>query len=196
MRSSLASILLAGALALGSGLPLRADHETTAADIIRMRKGGLRDETILAFIRTYQARVLLTGRGVADLAEAGFREEFIQALLLYVKSQPLEETSRPREEGDYPPSDPPAYATTFYVGYAYDAWAFPWWYYGGHYDGGHYLYGHHGHQGWGRSSHGGRGLGHTSSGARGWGHSTGGGHSRGLGGGHGGGRGGGGHGHH
>lgn len=185
MRSNLPSLLLAGVLSLAVGLPLRADHETTASDIIRMRKGGLRDETILEFIRTYRARVLLTGRGVADLTEAGFREEFIQALLLYVKTQPPEEVSHPRDEEDSPPSSTPAYSTTFYVGYGYDAWAFPWWYYGGHYDSGRYWYGHHGGRGWG----------HAGSGSHGWGHSRGVGHAGGHGGGHSGGHGGG-HGRH
>lgn len=189
MRSTLASMILAGALAVGAGLPLRADHETTASDIIRMRKGGLRDETILEFIRTYRARLVLTGRGVADLAEAGFREEFIQALLLYVKTQPPEEASPLRDEVDSPPSATPTYATTFYVGYGYDAWALPWWYYRGHYDGGHFWYGHHGGRGWGHSTGGSRGWGHSTSGSHGWGHSRGGGHASGHGGSHGGGHG-------
>ena len=177
MRSTLASLFLAGALALGSGLSLHADHETTSADIIRMHKGGLRDETILEFLRTYRARVLLTGRGVGDLAEAGFREEFIRALLDYERTQPPEEKPHPRQEGNPPPYPAPVYPTTFYVGYAYDAWAFPLWFYPGSYH--QRWYSHHGY--YGRGHYGG----HTSfTHSRGFGHSGGGGGHHGGGHGH------------
>lgn len=182
MRLNLHSLLLAGVLSLAAGLPLRADHETTASDLIRMRKGGLREGTILEFLRTYHARLILTGRGVADLAEAGFREEFIQDLLAYRRTQPPGEPSQVQDREDPDPSAEPDYATTFYVGYAFDAWAFPWWYYSGHSHGSHYWSGHYAGHGWGYS----RSVGH------GWGHrgvSHWGGHRGGHAGGHGGGRG-------
>lgn len=178
MRLTLPTVLLAGLLAVGSGLPLRADHETTVGDLIRMRKGGLREGTILEFLRTYRARVVLTGRGVADLAEAGFREDFIQDLLAYARTQPPEDPRDHQGHEDPPPPTEPAYATTFYVGYTFDTWAFPWWYYSSHYHGSHYWSGRHSGHGWGHS----RSVGH------GWDHrgvSHGGGHTGGHGGGHG-----------
>lgn len=182
MRLNLPSLLLAGVLSLAAGLPLRADHETTASDLIRMRKGGLREGTILEFLHTYRARVILTGRGIADLAEAGFREEFIQDLIAYTRTQPPEEPPRAYDREDPPPPAEPAYATTFYVGYAFDAWAFPGWYYSGHYHGSHYWSGYYAGRGWGHSRSVGHGWGNR--GTSHWG-GNGGGHNGGHGGGHG-----------
>ena len=199
MRSSLFSCLLASALILGSA-PLWADHQTTGSDIIRMHKGGLKESTILEFIKTYCATVVLRGREIADMAEAGFSDAFIRQILDYMKTQPPEEepprnsqrtysrTQSP-DELDEPWRDSqsgddgytPSYSGSFYVGYAFDPWVFPFWFYNDrHYHG--YFPGGHGWSHFG-GHYGAWGTGHTS-GRGGFGHAYGGNGRYGHGGGH------------
>jgi hypothetical protein len=181
MRITLLAGLMIPAL-ISSAAPLRSaqvDRLTTGADIIKMHKGGLKDETILDFLRTYRASVVLKGQDVADMAAAGLSDGFIQQLLAYVKAQPAEPQDtrpktpsgssttpsdglRPRPNNDtippYVASDPYPYdypTTSFYVSYPYDYWAFPLWYTGLYapFGGYRYGYGHYGGgfmgRGWG-----------------------------------------------
>lgn len=192
MRFSPLSGLMIPVLVMNQA-PLRAeqpDRLTTGADIIRMHKGGLKDETILEFLKTYNAAVTLKGGDLADMAAAGLSDGFIQQLLAYVKGQPAEskeplppdppnETKerapgepRPRMGYDPPPppnNDDPAlyedHPSTYYVGYPYDYWAFPLWFYAGFRIPFHdYHRGYYG-RGWGP------GWGHVVVGRGGFGHS-------------------------
>jgi hypothetical protein len=135
---------------------------TSGADLLRMRKGGLKEETILDFLRTYKATVVLSGQELAEMAAAGFSDGFTRQLLEYVRTQPPVPLDTrplppvdPREAGartDVPaPTVPVPYpdpVPVFQVDYAYDSWALPVWFYAGFgYPWRGYWYGRHGHVG-------------------------------------------------
>ncbi len=134
MRLRLLQGLLIGALLGGFGT-LWAGHRTTGADLIRMHKGGLRDETILDFLRTEKATVVLEGKDLADLAEAGFGDAFVQDLISYTRTQPPAESpgegrERPRRAaGEVEEVD--IEVVPYEVPYPHESWAFPLWFYVG-----------------------------------------------------------------
>ncbi len=113
--------LLLGASGLvccaASGQVGPVDHLTTAADLLRMHQGGLRDDTILAFLQAYRAQLQVTEADFQALAQAGLRPETIQALRLQAQAA--------RRSGDALEIPLPR----FFVGYPHDASAFPAWYF-------------------------------------------------------------------
>lgn len=135
-------------LLLGAAGPLRADHRTTAQDIIRMHEGGLKDETILKFLRVYRARVELHTPDLEAMTRAGLSQDLIDGVLDHAGAMAREERLPPaRAEYVYP--------RNFYVDYPYDPWVYPSWFYVGfHLDGfhghpwGHGHFGGHHHSGW------------------------------------------------
>jgi uncharacterized membrane protein YgcG len=179
LPSLLVPAILAGAPTLGAQ---GADRLTTGTDLIRMHKGGLKEETILDFLKTFHARVSISGQEMADLNAAGFSEGFLQKLFEYVKAQPPEPPAAPRQAEAAPPpaapapdrvydpplaQDYPVDTTTFVVGYPYDTWVFPLWFYAGPWGYGGYRYGYRGYYGHGWGHGWGRGPGgHFGGGAR------------------------------
>lgn len=164
-----------------------ADHETTAADIMRMWRADLDDDAILAFVRSYRACLRLSSTDLANMAEDGVSEYLISGLLAY-----MERTGPCDGSGPYRVSR--RYAPVFGSSYYFSLGVFPHWFYSdhhAHFHPTHVYYSHGGaHYGGGHA-----GGGHYGGGA----HYYGGGHGRGGhygGGGHGGGGHDGGGGHH
>jgi len=104
---------------LWSACALSQDRTTSAADLLRMRQGGLRDESILSFLQVYEARLTLSVAEIHTLSEAGFKPETLRAL----QEQRFVPPASPEESGEGP-------LPRFFVGYPHDPAAFPAWYYG------------------------------------------------------------------
>ena len=183
--------------------PATAEHETTAADIMRMWRADLDDDAILAFVRSYRACLRLSSTDLANMAEEGVSDYLISGLLAYV-----DRTGPCDGSGPYRVSR--RFAPVFYSSYYFGLGVFPHWFYsdhhahfrpiahgylGNHYGGALHYGGGGGHYGGGGGHYGGGG-GHYGGGG---GHYGGGGGHYGGGGGHyggGGGHYGGGGGHH
>lgn len=103
-----------------SGQASGADHATTAADLLRMHQGGLKDETILAFLQAYGAQLQLREPDFQVLGQAGLLDETIQALQRLVQTHPGSGATLGAKELPLP---------RFFVGYPHDPSAFPTWYF-------------------------------------------------------------------
>lgn len=103
-----------------SGQASGADHATTAADLLRMHQGGLKDETILAFLQAYGAQLQLTEADFQTLAQAGLQAKTIRALLQRAQATPGSGAAPGTKELPLP---------RFFVGYPHDPSAFPAWYF-------------------------------------------------------------------
>lgn len=103
-----------------SGQASGADHLTTAADLLRMHQGGLKDDTILAFLQAYGAQLQLREADFQKLAEAGLQPETIQALQQRAQAAPGSEAALGAKDLPLP---------RFFVGYPHDPSAFPAWYF-------------------------------------------------------------------
>lgn len=110
-----------------AGSVARAGKGITTLDLLRMHQGGLRDATILEFIQTYQATLMIPDTDWVGLGQAGLAPGTIQALREHALANP-----------DLPPAKAPASAARaikkaplprFFVGYSHDPAAFPSWYY-------------------------------------------------------------------
>ena len=92
---------------------------TTVSDLVRMHQGQLQDSTILDFLQTYGAILVIPELGWQDLAQAGFSPATLQTL-----------RARTQEKGSESGAPRGGVLPRFFVGYAHDAKAFPAWYYG------------------------------------------------------------------
>lgn len=115
-------------LLAGPGSPLATAEQITAQDLLRMRRGGLRDATILDFIQTYQAHLSMSESDWAELVRAGLEPGTIRVLRGYAlvhPSPPLKEAPASEAKGVKKIPLP-----RFFVAYPHDPKAFPPWYYG------------------------------------------------------------------
>jgi hypothetical protein len=113
----------------GQAVPMAvAGERITAPDLIRMHQGGLKDATILDFIRTYQAILSIPDTDWVGLSKAGLEPGTINSLRDHALANPgphSDEAPAPEAK-----SAKKAPLPRFFVGYPHDPAAFPSWYYG------------------------------------------------------------------
>ena len=112
----------------GPGSPLAAEEQITVQDLFRMHQGGLRDATILDFIRTYRASLSLSEADWAELDQSGLEPGTIGALRDYALAHPAPSSNGVPAAGAKGIRKVPL--PRYLVAYPHDPKAFPPWYHG------------------------------------------------------------------